>query len=72
MDMSIYDLVGVIGTPASLAVWGYLFKVYHDDRKHTERRLTGLLERDQESREELTKAITGLSYAVNERRDDKR
>lgn len=69
-------LVETLATGGPVAVLaGMIFWMYRKDRKDTERRihdvhsahserLEGLLERDQESREKNTKALTRLSTTL--------
>ena len=57
--------VGIIGTALSLGVGGVLaiiiFFVYRKDKNTTESRLSDMIDRDIESREKHTEAITELS-----------
>ena len=56
--------VGIIGTALSLGVGGVLalviFFIYRKDKNTTESRLSDMIDRDIESREQHTKAITEL------------
>ncbi len=73
MDSFLIETLATGGPVAILA--GMIFWMYRKDRKDTERRihdvheahserLEGMLERDQESREKNTKALTKLSTTL--------
>ena len=57
-------MMEILQTGASLGVGAFLgtlmFVMYRADRKHTEDRLSSLLKRDMESREQNTKVLTEL------------
>jgi cbb3-type cytochrome oxidase subunit 3 len=70
MTINILEIAGSLGVGAFLAM--VIFLMYRQDRKHSqdqaredrkfmEDRLTALLEKDQKSREENTKALTELT-----------
>lgn len=56
--IDVISLVGSLGVGALLGL--VIFFMYRQDRKASEKRLSQLLERDQESREEHTKVLTEL------------
>ena len=57
--LDIISLVGSLGVGAFLGV--IIFFMYRQDRRVSEKRLTRLLEEDQKSREDNTKALTELT-----------
>lgn len=57
--LDIISLVGSLGVGAFLGV--IIFFMYRQDRRASEKRLTRLLEEDQKSREDNTKALTELT-----------
>lgn len=56
--IDILQIVGSLGVGAFLGL--VIFLMYRQDRKASEKRLTLLLEKDQETREEYTKVLTEL------------
>ncbi|KKK90965.1 hypothetical protein LCGC14_2717720 [marine sediment metagenome] len=62
MELSILEALAGYGVGGILAV--IIFFMYRLDRKSSERRLTKLLEKDQESRDENTKATTELTILI--------
>ena len=56
--IDLIQLVGSLGVGALLGI--VIFLMYRQDRRSSEKRLTHLLEQDQETRECHTKALTEL------------
>lgn len=52
------NLIGSLGVGAFLGL--VIFLMYRQDRRSSEKRLSQLLEKDQETREEYTKVLTEL------------
>jgi len=61
--MEILQLAGSLGVGAFLGL--IIFLMYRSDRKSSESRLTKLLQEDQKSREENTKALSELTSLLN-------
>ena len=60
--VEILQLAGSLGVGAFLGT--LIFLMYRRDRTYTEKRLTKLLEEDQETRKDNTKALTELTTLV--------
>ena len=59
------DLIQLVGSLGVGAVFGLIvFLIYRQEKRATEKRLTKLLEEDQESRQANTEALTELSTLV--------
>lgn len=63
--------IGIIGSALSLGVGGVLalviFFIYRKDKNATESRLSNMIDRDIESREKHTEAITELSTFLKQK-----
>ena len=69
IDVAVIEILkgaGPVGAVAIGALWAYRQQVKQNrsDRKYMEDRLTGMIEKDQESREGNTKALTELTILL--------
>lgn len=58
--MDLIEYIGSIGGIAGVLAF-IMFMIYRQDRKYTEDRLTSLLEADQKTREDNTRALSELT-----------
>lgn len=58
MELSVISLLASLGVGGVLGI--AIFFMYRQDRKYSEKHLRNIIERDQESREGLTKVLTEL------------
>lgn len=64
-NQTMIDLIQLVGSLGVGAVFGLIvFLIYRQEKRATEKRLTKLLEEDQESRQANTEALTELSTLV--------
>ena len=63
MELSLIEAMASLGVGAVFGL--VVFLIYRIDRRASEKRLTGLLEQDQETRQKNTEAITELTTLVN-------
>lgn len=62
MEADLVTAIGSLGVGAVLAI--VIFLMYRIDRRASEKRLTKLLEQDQKSRDNNTRALNGLTILL--------